>query len=103
MNQSITATKSRATKPGSIKPNTTEAMRSLLSEIRRCIPLDLPEASLCGGKCLGCSKKMLEMLDTEVCFWESRLDDEVPGLADLKSLQRLAERTHMILKRNQLV
>ncbi|BCV27841.1 hypothetical protein TUM3811_17010 [Shewanella algae] len=103
MNQSITATKSSATKPGSIKPNTTEAMRSLLSEIRRCIPLDLPEASLCGGKCLGCSKKMLEMLDTEVCFWESRLDDEVPGLADLKSLQRLAERTHKILKRNQLV
>lgn len=103
MNQSITATKSRATKPGSIKPNTTEAMRSLLSEIRRCIPLDLPEASLCGGKCLGCSKKMLEMLDTEICFWESRLDDEVPGLADLKSLQRLAERTHKILKRNQLV
>ncbi len=103
MNQSITATKSRTTKPGSIKPNTTEAMRSLLSEIRRCIPLDLPEASLCGGKCLGCSKKMLEMLDTEVCFWESRLDDEVPGLADLKSLQRLAERTHKILKRNQLV
>ncbi|WP_219011998.1 hypothetical protein [Shewanella algae] len=78
-------------------------MRSLLSEIRRCIPLDLPEASLCGGKCLGCSKKMLEMLDTEVCFWEFRLDDEVPGLADLKSLQRLAERTHKILKRNQLV
>ncbi|MBO2561461.1 MULTISPECIES: hypothetical protein [Shewanella] len=78
-------------------------MRSLLSEIRRCIPLDLPEASLCGGKCLGCSKKMLEMLDTEVCFWESRLDDEVPGLADLKSLQCLAERTHKILKRNQLV
>lgn len=103
MNQSITATKNRATKPGSIKPNTTEAMRSLLSEIRRCIPLDLPEASLCGGKCLGCSKKMLEMLDTEVCFWESHLDDEVPGLADLKSLQRLAERTHKILKRNQLV
>lgn len=103
MNQSITAAKSRATKPGSIKPNTTEAMRSLLNEIRRCIPLDLPEASLCGGKCLGCSKKMLEMLDTEVCFWESRLDDEVPGLADLKSLQRLAERTHKILKRNQLV
>lgn len=103
MNQSITATKSRATKPGSIKLNTTEAMRSLLNEIRRCIPLDLPEASLCGGKCLGCSKKMLEMLDTEVCFWESRLDDEVPGLADLKSLQRLAERTHKILKRNQLV
>ncbi|SUJ02323.1 Uncharacterised protein [Shewanella algae] len=103
MNQSITTTKNRATKPGSIKPNTTEAMRSLLSEIRRCIPLDLPEASLCGGKCLGCSKKMLEMLDTEVCFWESRLDDEVPGLADLKSLQRLAERTHKILKRNQLV
>lgn len=103
MNQSITATKSRATKPGSIKPNTTEAMHSLLSEIRRCIPLDLPEASLCGGKCLGCSKKILEMLDTEVCFWESRLDDEVPGLADLKSLQRLAERTHKILKRNQLV
>ncbi|WP_345886088.1 hypothetical protein [Shewanella algae] len=43
------------------------------------------------------------MLDTEVCFWESRLDDEVPGLADLKSLQRLAERTHKILKRNQLI
>jgi hypothetical protein len=103
LNQSITAAKSSATKPGSIKPNTTEAMRSLLGEIRRCIPLNLPEASLCGGKCLGCSKKMLEMLDTEVCFWESRLDDEVPGLADLKSLQRLAERTHKILKRNQLI
>lgn len=78
-------------------------MTLMLKEIRLKIPFDLPETTICGGDCRGCSKKMLELLDTEASYWESMIDQQVPTLADLKNLQLLALRTFKILHRNHLV
>ncbi|MFQ6371779.1 hypothetical protein [Shewanella sp. YIC-542] len=85
------------------KPDCHDAMALLIQEIRRQIPFHLPETTLCAGDCRGCSKKMLEMLDSETSYWESMLTQQMPTLRDIRNLQVLAQRTHKILKRNKLL
>lgn len=87
------------------KPNTIVAMQQLLDSIRSNIPFGLKEADMCQGICRGCSKKMIEMLDTEVSQWQVDLDNEtaVPTLSDLAFLEKLARRTLKVLKRNDLI
>ncbi len=83
------------------KPNTPLAMQTLIAQIKQIIPLNLTEAQLCQGECLGCSKKMLEMLDAEISYWQYAA--EIPSLKDLKHLENIAVRAHKILKRNRLL
>ena len=60
------------------------AMRLLIRQVRDAIPFDLPQAQVCTGLCNGCSVKLLDYLDTQLCDWEERLAaGERPGLADL--------------------
>ncbi|ABM24520.1 MULTISPECIES: hypothetical protein [Shewanella] len=83
------------------KPNTQIAMQTLINQIKETIPLNLEEAQLCQGQCLGCSKKMLEMLDAEISYWQ--FSEVTPSLKDLKNLENIGRRTYKILKRNQLL
>lgn len=83
------------------KPNTQIAMQTLINQIKETIPLNLEEAQLCQGQCLGCSKKMLEMLDAEISYWQ--FSEVTPSLKDLKNLENIGRRAYKILKRNQLL
>ncbi|MBP6521308.1 hypothetical protein [Shewanella sp.] len=83
------------------KPNTQIAMQTLINQIKETIPLNLEEAQLCQGQCLGCSKKMLEMLDAEISYWQ--FSEVTPSLKDLKNLENIGRRTYKVLKRNQLL
>jgi len=83
------------------KPNTKTAMQQLIAQIQQAIPQNLNEAQICQGECLGCSKKMLEMLDAEISYWQ--YTDAIPSLKDLKNLENIGRRTYKILKRNQLI
>lgn len=83
------------------KPNTQIAMQTLINKIKATIPLNLEEAQLCQGQCLGCSKKMLEMLDAEISYWQ--FSNVMPSLKDLKNIENIALRTYKILKRNNLL
>lgn len=87
------------------KPSTEMAMRELIRTIRSHIPFGLKEADMCQGICRGCSKKMLEMLDTEISQWEVDLNNQrvTPTLADLAFVEKLARRTHKVLQRNNLI
>ncbi|MCU7974969.1 hypothetical protein L5M43_06760 [Shewanella sp. SW36] len=81
------------------KPNTQIAMQTLINQIKETIPLNLEEAQLCQGQCLGCSKKMLEMLDAEISYWQ--FSEVTPSLKDLKNLENIGRRTYKVLKRNR--
>ncbi len=87
------------------KPSTEAAMRELIRTIRSHIPFGLKEADMCQGICRGCSKKMLEMLDTEISQWEVDLNNQrvTPTFADLAFVEKLARRTHKVLQRNNLI
>ncbi|KFZ36709.1 hypothetical protein HR45_14725 [Shewanella mangrovi] len=85
------------------KPNTTQAMHYLIAEIEQQIPLNISDANMCGGKCQGCPKKMLEMLDSELSYWKYADQSIVPSLADLNRLAKLAKRTHRVFSKNGLI
>ena len=70
-----------------MKPDTATAMRQLIEQVRDAIPFDRPEAQVCNGLCAGCSVKLLDYLDTQLCDWETRLvAGERPSLEDLSRL-----------------
>lgn len=84
-----------------MKPDPNTAMRRLISEIRQTLPFDLDEAQLCRGPCQGCSKKLLEFLDTELCHWEFRLQrGETTRLGDLQRLAKTAHKIQHVLINN---
>ncbi|TWX69572.1 hypothetical protein ESZ36_06300 [Colwellia demingiae] len=86
------------------KPDCTSAMQSLITEVRSDFPFNVPEANICGISCVGCPKKLLEIVDTELCDWESKLNnDVVPKLGEISQLGKLCKNVRRGLKRNGLV
>ena len=87
-----------------MKPDLNTAMALLIAQIRQALPFELDEAQLCRGPCQGCSKKLLEFLDSELCHWEFRLQrGESPGFGDLQRLAKTAERIKRVLSKNRII
>ena len=86
------------------KPDVATAMRDLIRQARSALPFGAPEAVVCTGECQGCSRKLLEFLESEFEDWERRLDaGERPGLGDLSRLIRTSRKVRRILIRNGLI
>lgn len=86
------------------KPNTSDAMRYLIQEVRTALPLDLSPPEVCTDECRGCSIKLLEYIAMELESWECRLDDgDIPNFGDLKKLARSSNKIYLALQKNGLV
>ena len=86
------------------KPKAEVAMHSLILQVRTEFPFTLPEAQICAGRCIGCPKKLLEIADTELSDWESKLaNGETPLLGDITRLGKLCKNIRRGLVRNELV
>lgn len=86
------------------KPDRSTAMLNIINEVRNDFPLTDPEANICGTSCIGCPKKLLELVDTELCHWEAEIDHgEVPTFGDIARLAKLCKNVRRGLKRNGLV
>lgn len=87
-----------------MKPQPAQAMQGLIDKIRAAIPFDTPEASLCVGPCQGCSKKLIEFLDSELKQWQLKLSQgESPTLGELEKLGRCAKKIHKVLIKNGII
>ncbi|RTE65441.1 hypothetical protein EH243_12300 [Amphritea opalescens] len=86
------------------KPDTDIAMRKLIADIRTAIPFDTPMKDLCNGPCTGCSKKLLDYLDTELEERETALNSGYkPDFGDLNRLKKTALKIHGVLIKNGLM
>jgi hypothetical protein len=86
------------------KPDRAQAMLNLISEVRGDFPFTAPEANICGTSCVGCPKKLLELVDTELCDWESQLGRGItPNFGEIAQLAKLCKNVRRGLKRNGLV
>lgn len=58
------------------KPDRVAAMKGIIEQVKNTLPLYAPETFVCGtkGNCVGCPKKLLEMVDSELSYWESAID-----------------------------
>jgi hypothetical protein len=88
-----------------MNPRTSEAMRSLIHEIRAHIPFDeMNEARVCSGLCIGCPKKLLEYLEQEVEWWEHVVDSgDEPTLGDVEKLARSSKKIYKVLQKNKVL
>ena len=86
------------------KPDTREAMRILIDQIRAAIPFHLSAADICRDECRNCSVKLLEYLDSELDAWQSRLDNhEIPDFRDLSRLAKSGHKIYRALQKNGLI
>ncbi|WP_420554717.1 hypothetical protein [Neptuniibacter marinus] len=86
-----------------MKPDTTEAMQTLIKQIRETTPFDMPVALMCNGPCTGCAKKLLDYLDMELLDKEKNLKEgEIPNLGDIDKLDKTAKRIFDHCKRTDL-
>ncbi|WP_067868604.1 hypothetical protein [Neptuniibacter marinus] len=87
-----------------MKPDTTEAMQTLIKQIRETTPFDMPVALMCNGPCTGCAKKLLDYLDMELLDKEKNLKEgEIPNLGDIDKLDKTAKKIYRSLQKNGLV
>lgn len=87
-----------------MKPNTRTAMQNLLHQVREAIPFDDPAARECPDLCQGCTPKLLELLDSELCDWEQRLRvGDKPSLGDVDRLAKMSRKIYRVLQANGLV
>lgn len=86
------------------KPDTRTAMWQLIAEVRETFSFDAPATQACSGECQGCSLKLLEYLDGELCGWEQRLEvGDTPNFGDLSGLAKTSRKVHATLEKNGLV
>ncbi len=79
-------------------------MGDLIAQVRNDFPFNEPDANICGISCVGCPKKLLELVDTELCDWEAKLAANVtPKLGEISRLAKLCKNVRRGLVRNGLV
>jgi len=87
-----------------MKPNTSKAMKMLIEQIHDALPFEKPEHEICAGKCVGCPKKMLGYIGSELDHYQCQLDnEETPTLGEISDLARIAKKVHRNMAKNSLV
>jgi len=87
-----------------MKPNTSTAMKMLIEQIQAALPFETPEHEVCAGKCVGCPKKMLEYIGSELDHYQCQLNnDEIPTLGELSDLARVAKKVYRNMMKNNLL
>lgn len=91
----------------STKPDLTTAMQQLLVEVKATLPLYEPATFVCGitnTDCQGCPKKLLEMVDAEVSFWEHALKNgRTPKFDEIRRFGKLCLSVKRSLIRNKII
>jgi len=86
-----------------MKPNTSTAMKLLIEQIQNALPFEKSEHEICAGKCVGCPKKMLEYMGSELDHYQCQLANEAtPTLGEINDLARIAKKVHRNMARNNL-
>lgn len=89
---------------GARKPRVNIVMLDLISQIRERLPFNNNALSYCNGPCLGCSKKLMEYLESELLHWEVSIENgESPTLGDLNKLAKTAKKIASVLVNNGLL
>ncbi|RTZ18219.1 hypothetical protein EJ063_05380 [Vibrio aquaticus] len=81
-------------------------MRDIIEQVKSTLPLYESDTFVCGakGSCVGCPKKLLEMVDSELMYWESALDRGVmPQFDEIRRFGKMCTSVKRGLSRNGLI
>lgn len=58
------------------KPDRMTAMQQIIDAVKAEFPLYQPDTFKCGpdNTCIGCPKKLMELVDTDLCYWQYQID-----------------------------
>ncbi|GIU02044.1 hypothetical protein [Shewanella algidipiscicola] len=76
------------------KPDPKTAMLQLIEQVKQELPLTEPAHFVCGpeGSCIGCPKKLLELVDSELSYWETAIaNGDTPRLGDISRFGKLCK------------
>ena len=83
------------------KPDRKSAMQNIITLVRADFPFDAPDAQICGDTCVGCPKKLLELVEIEIMHWESEIENgESPTFDDISGFAKLCKNIRRGLVRN---
>ncbi|NRF23659.1 hypothetical protein HRJ45_00805 [Vibrio coralliilyticus] len=88
------------------KPDRMSAMLSIIQQVKQELPLYAPETFVCGskGNCVGCPKKLLELVDSELTYWESAMERGItPQFDEIRRFGKMCNGVRRGLQRNGLV
>ncbi|ASJ40346.1 hypothetical protein D8T51_17540 [Vibrio vulnificus] len=88
------------------KPDRQTAMRNIIDAVKKELPLYESETFVCGpkGECVGCPKKLLEMVDGELSYWEHAMNRGViPHFDEIRRFGKLCSSVRKGLVRNNLI
>ena len=89
-----------------MKPDRMTAMREIIEQVKAEFPLYEPSTFICGANtdCAGCPKKLLEMVDSEICYWESAMKRGVsPKFDEIRRFGKMCSSIRRALLRNNLL
>ncbi|WP_285163389.1 hypothetical protein [Shewanella goraebulensis] len=89
-----------------MKPDRTTAMQNIISQVKSEFPLTEPETFVFGpeGSCQGCPKKLLELVDSEISYWEAAINNgDTPQLGEISRFGKLCKNVKRGLDRNGVI
>ncbi|WP_162048370.1 hypothetical protein [Vibrio taketomensis] len=88
------------------KPDRMTAMNNIIEQVLAELPLYESETFVCGakGSCIGCPKKLLEMVDSELTYWQSAMArGVVPQFDEIRRFGKMCSSVRKGLARNNLL
>ncbi|MDR9826062.1 hypothetical protein RCJ22_10635 [Vibrio sp. FNV 38] len=88
-----------------IKPDRTTAMKDIIVQVKATLPLYEEDTFVCAPdkSCVGCPKKLMELVETEVSYWESALSRGItPQFDEIRRFGKLCNNVRRGLLRNNV-
>ncbi|MFT7053705.1 MAG: hypothetical protein ACJAU1_001262 [Psychromonas sp.] len=86
------------------KPDCKTAMLNIITLVKSDFPFNHPDINICGDTCVGCPKKLIELVETEIMHWESAIErGEIPSFNEISGFAKLCKNVRRGLVRNGLL
>lgn len=88
------------------KPDRITAMQSIIDAVKETFPLYQEDTFTCGpdNTCIGCPKKLMELVDTELTYWQHQINRGIPPTFDeLRSFGKMCTNIRRALVRNNRI
>ncbi|RSM27795.1 hypothetical protein C5B78_09775 [Aeromonas salmonicida] len=85
------------------KPDRITAMQQIIDAVKQEFPLYQPDTFRCrpDNSCIGYPKKLMELVDTDVSYWQYQIDSGIPPSFDkLNRFGKLCKNIRRALMRN---
>lgn len=75
------------------KPDRMTAMQQIIDAVKAEFPLYQPDTFKCGpdNTCIGCPKKLMELVDTDLCYWQYQIAASRPASTSSTASARCAK------------